>query len=580
MAGWLLLAACLAGALGAMAGGTGLAERAIGASRSGRSGRHGPSWPASAPGAPTRLAPARSAPLLTLAGIATASGLAAAGVAALGPRGWLVIALGGLATGALALTTLAPPVLRQCQQVPGAVRVWVAATWALVVTVAIGSAGPGALAVVGIASLSGAFALGWRGEHIKAGWRARTRHLAIPWGTAATALVTTSAVTTLEVLSLGRGPGNSGLWRGLAVVVMGAGVVVLAVFPATSRLRVEHLGHTASTLAEKVLPALANRLEALASGAPAPMPTAELSELKAAARPLETELGTYRASDEMLALTRALVDASRHVQRLALAVEAVGRLDSRRLEELVEERTLALSNVNRHLVDSQWRRRQLLDRTVRVAEDERARLAANLHDGPIQRLATLGLILDRCTLRMDRNDKAGAYELVKRARNDLSGEIHSLRQMMTELRPPILDEGGLEAAIRDQVSAWSTATGIAASFESSPYPGLSPDAETVIYRVVQESLANVAKHARADYTSVSLAPSGNGVKAVVRDNGRGFAAQSQPDLLRNGHFGLVVMRERVELAAGRFEVQSAPRNGTEVIIWLPTTSAREPVGAA
>jgi signal transduction histidine kinase len=282
----------------------------------------------------------------------------------------------------------------------------------------------------------------------------------------------------------------------------------------------------------------------------------------------------------MLALTRALVDATRHVQRLALAVEAVGRLDSRRLEEMVEERTLALSNVNRHLVDSQWRRRQLLDRTVRVAEDERARLAANLHDGPIQRLATLGLILDRCTLRMDRNDKAGAYELVKRARNDLSGEIHSLRQMMTELRPPILDEGGLEAAIRDQVSAWSTATGIAASFESSAYPSLSPDAETVIYRVIQESLANVAKHARADYTSVTLAPSGNGVKAVVRDNGRGFAAQSQPDLLRNGHFGLVVMRERVELAAGRFEVQSAPRNGTEVIIWLPTTSAREPVGAA
>ena len=196
---------------------------------------------------------------------------------------------------------------------------------------------------------------------------------------------------------------------------MGAGIVVLAVFPATARLRVEHLGQTTSVLADKALPALAKALEALASGNAARVPTAEMSELKAATRPLEAELGAYRASDEMLALTKALVEASNQLQRLAVAVDAVARLDSRRLEELVGERTVALSSVNRHLVDSQWRRRQLLDRTVRVAEGERARIAANLHDGPIQRLATLGLILDRCRLRLDRDDQDGARELVKRA---------------------------------------------------------------------------------------------------------------------------------------------------------------------
>ena len=236
--------------------------------------------------------------------------------------------------------------------------------------------------------------MGWKGLTATNDWT--TRRLALPWGTAAAALVTTSAVTTLELLPTGMGGGASAMWRGLAVVVMGAGIVVLAVLPATSRLRVEHLSATASVLSEKALPAVAAALDALARGGPNRSGLPELSELKAATRPLEAELGTHRAPDEMLTLTRALVDASHQVLRIASSVEAAARLDRRRLDDLVEERIAALSVANRNLVDSQWRRRQLLDRTVRVAEGERARIAANLHDGPIQRLAAVGLMLDRC----------------------------------------------------------------------------------------------------------------------------------------------------------------------------------------
>ncbi|HTW07349.1 MAG TPA: sensor histidine kinase [Acidimicrobiales bacterium] len=572
----VLLVACLAGALGAVAGGTGLAECALGAYLSTRAGRHGPAAAGSATPAPPWLA--KKLPWRGVAAIGASSAAGAAAVAYAGPRDWLVVALGGLATSALALCTLAPPVMRRCQHVPSVVRAVVATLWALVVTAAIGSAGPSALALDGIACLSGAFALGWRGQNIKGRWR--PRHTAIPWGTAATALVTTSAVTALEVVAVGR-PSASGIWHGLGVLVMAAGIVVLAVVPATSRLRVEHLAYTMSALTQKTLPALIGTLEAVASGEPGRTPpTAALSDLKAATRPLETELGAYRGSDEVLALTQALVEASHQIQRLGQAVEAVARLDGQRLEELVEERTAALSSVNRHLVDSQWRRRQLLDRTVRVAEGERARIAANLHDGPVQRLASLGLILDRCRLRLDRDDQAGARELVKRARTSLSDEIHSLRRMMSELRPPILDEGGLEAALRDHLSAWSQATGVEGRFEAGPRPPLSPNSETVMYRVVQEALANVAKHARASLTTVTISGVGAGVQVVVRDNGKGFSTPSQPDLLRSGHFGLVVMRERVELAAGKFEVQSAPRTGTEVVIWVPGSSSREPLEAA
>ena len=457
-------------------------------------------------------------------------------------------------------------------------RITVAATWVLVETLALGAAGPLALALVGLGALAGAFTFGWKGMGNGRAWT--NRRLALPWGTAAAALVTTSAVTTLELVPSGTGISSSAMWRGLAVVVMGAGIVLLAVLPATSRLRIEHLGNAASVLSEKALPALTGALEAMSTGSVKRSTMVEVSELKAATRPLEAELATHRAPDEMFALTKALVAASHQVLRIAASIEAVAQLDARRLEELVEERIASLSNVNRNLVDSQWRRRQLLDRTVRVAEGERARIAANLHDGPIQRLAAIGLVLDRCSLRLDREDAEGSMELVKRARQELSEEIHNLREMMSELRPPILDEGGLDAALRDQLSGWSATTGVESRLEVAQHDPLPSDSETVVYRVVQEALTNVAKHARASLVTVSISQSGKGLRVVVWDNGKGFNPRSQHEMLRNGHFGLVVMRERVELASGRFEVKSAPLTGTQVIVWIPLTSNGEPLEAA
>jgi signal transduction histidine kinase len=581
MAGWLLFATCLAGALGALTAGTGLARCALAAGRSAgtrtaRATRQVRAEGQSAPGGRTSVT--AGLPVMVSVVAAAASGLAAASVALVGPRSWLLVALGGLAMAALALTTLAPPVLPQCQRVPSGVRIAVAATWVLVEALALGAAGPLALAIVGIGALAGAFILGWKGMGQGAGWT--SRRLALPWGTAAAALVTASAVTTLELVPTGSGMSSSTMWRGLAVVVMGAGIVLLAVMPATSRLRVEHLRDAASVLSEKALPALALALDALTKGGTKRSTMAELSELKAVTRPLETELAAHRAPDEMFLLTKALVDASNQVTRMAASVDAVAQLDSRRLEELVEERIASLSNVNRNLVDSQWRRRQLLDRTVRVAEGERARIAANLHDGPIQRLAALGLVLDRCALRLDRDNPDGALELVKRARQELSEEIRNLREMMSELRPPILDEGGLDAALRDQLSGWSATTGVESRLEVAAHDALPSDSETVVYRVVQEALTNVAKHARASLVTVSISQSGKGLRVVIWDNGKGFNPRSQHEMLRNGHFGLVVMRERVELASGRFEVRSAPLTGTQVIVWVPITSAGEPMEAA
>ena len=499
--------ACLAGAFGAIGAGTGVASKALCLSRSARSGRRAP-WPIA------RLADREGTAVVT----AGATGLLAGGAALVGPRPWLVVALGVVATIALVLSALAPPLVRQHQRLPRPLRVAVALVAGLAVAGAVGAAGTWAVGGAGALAVAGAVVAGPK--------RVRT--------------------------------------------------ALTEVFGPTRRQRSAQLGQAAAILAEKALPGLVSALEAVAAGAPARPPVHDLAELKAAVRPLEAALaGDWRP--QRLTAMSALVDASRQVARLAACVEAVADLDSNRLEELVEVRIGALAHANRNLVNSQWRRRQLLERTVRVAEEERARIAANLHDGPIQRLAALGLVLDRCRLRMDRDDNNGARDLVKRARTELSEEIRSLRQMMSELRPPILDEGGLEAALRDHLSSWSSTSGIETRFEAGSHGLLSLDSETVVYRVVQEALANVAKHSRADFTTVTMSQSSQGVQVVVRDNGKGFDAPSQPELLRGGHFGLVVMRERVELASGRFEVHSAPRTGTEVMVWLPTISAHEPV---
>jgi signal transduction histidine kinase len=453
---------------------------------------------------------------------AAATALLAGAAALCGPRPWLVVALGALATGALALTALAPPSVGQRQRLPRPLRMGVA--------------------LIGLLALGGSLA-----------------------GAGAWALVAAGGLSVGAVFAAG--PRR-------------AGAALAAAFGPSHRQRAQQQERVAGTLAHKALPGLANALEALTAGEHPRLPLSELAELKAAVRPLEASLASLRGPGHRGGLSDALVDVSNQVARLAAAVETVARVDTNRLEELIGVRVGALAHANRNLVDSQWRRRQLLDRTVRVAEEERARIAANLHDGPIQRLAALGLVLDRCRLRMDRDDRDGARDLVKRARTELSEEIRSLRQLMSELRPPILDEGGLEAALRDHVSSWSSASGIEVRFEAASFGLLSPDSETVVYRLVQEALANVAKHSGAELTTVTLSPSGNGVQIVVRDDGKGFDAPSQPDLLRGGHFGLVVMRERVELASGRFEIHSAPRTGTEVVAWLPTIAAYRPVEVA
>jgi PAS domain S-box-containing protein len=209
-------------------------------------------------------------------------------------------------------------------------------------------------------------------------------------------------------------------------------------------------------------------------------------------------------------------------------------------------------------------RAQLLDKTVQAAEEERTRLAAELHDGPIQRLTTMGYDLARSHRWLEKHELERGLAILESSQQQLSSEINGLRELMASLRPPVLDEVGLEAALREHVKTFMNRHGIVCSLETALDRRLDPEIETVLYRVTQEALTNVSKHARATHLRVALASQHGITELEIRDNGVGLPAEDSSALTRDGHFGLVGMRQRVEMAGGRFAVESRPEEGVTI----------------
>jgi signal transduction histidine kinase len=224
-------------------------------------------------------------------------------------------------------------------------------------------------------------------------------------------------------------------------------------------------------------------------------------------------------------------------------------------------------DVEEALKKLQVERGQLLDRTVQATEQERKRIAVELHDGPVQRLTALDLKLTWIGGEVERGQMQVTGQL-QNVQSLLREQIGQLRQMMTQLRPPILDERGLEAALRDHLVSPEERLKLQVSVEASLLTRLASAQEIILYRVAQEAVANVLKHAQAEHAWLTLQERSGQVLLEIKDDGVGFdpllASRS-----RNGHFGILGMRERVEMAGGTWDIQSAPGQGTLVRASLP-----------
>jgi signal transduction histidine kinase len=206
-------------------------------------------------------------------------------------------------------------------------------------------------------------------------------------------------------------------------------------------------------------------------------------------------------------------------------------------------------------------RRSLFDRTLQATEQERMQVAAELHDGPIQRLAALAYELEAARHRLLRDGQQEGAARLEQAQAALSGEVQGLRQLMVSLRPPALDEVGLEAALRDQLGAFARRSGVDCSLRVALDGRLDGELETVVYRITQEALHNVARHAKAGRLWLDLEEAGDQVRLEIRDDGVGFQPVSSSVLVRDGRFGLAGIRERVEMAGGSWQVDARPGAG-------------------
>jgi len=240
------------------------------------------------------------------------------------------------------------------------------------------------------------------------------------------------------------------------------------------------------------------------------------------------------------------------------------------LEVAVDERTTELSDSLRSLRLVEDARRKLVGKLVHAQEEERVRIAEDIHDDPVQKVVAASMRLQLIRKQVQDPDvRASLDKLLESIR----ASIFSLRHMIFELHPSVLEHEGLAPALREHMAKLESELEfeLQDDFEEQP----SGETRVLLFRIAQEALGNVHKHARAQRVEVHMSQDDGGFKVEIRDDGVGF---TPPQRLSSapGHLGLSSMRERAELAGGWCQVHSLPECGTTVEFWLPAIAT--PVG--
>lgn len=248
-----------------------------------------------------------------------------------------------------------------------------------------------------------------------------------------------------------------------------------------------------------------------------------------------------------------------------------------KLESRVSRRTAELEAANRLLQAEIVRRQkveksrmQLLHRVVGAQEEERNRIARELHDKMGQYLTGIILGLHALTGRCQPHPPSHTRLLrLLQVTDELMREVHHLAW---ELRPALLDDLGLNAALGNYLTQWSERSEIALDFHSRNLDKqlLSPDIETTVYRIVQEALTNILKHAQAKHVSVIVECQQNNVQVIVEDDGKGFDTKYlSKKAATKCRLGVVGMQERAAMVEGTLDIESTPGAGTAVFVRIP-----------
>jgi PAS domain S-box-containing protein len=227
------------------------------------------------------------------------------------------------------------------------------------------------------------------------------------------------------------------------------------------------------------------------------------------------------------------------------------------LEQRVADRTIELEQQQAHI-------RGLLRQLVTTQEEQRARIARNLHDSLGQQLTALRLTIERAQQARVSGDEL--HEVLARSLAIIASVSRELDFLAWEMRPAVLDDLGLAAALQRFLQEWSQHYGIEPQFRLSGFRAgdLSKEAETTYYRIAQEALNNVLKHAHAKRVDVLLETSRGLVSLIVSDDGIGFDPGNAPVAIDG--LGMFSMRERAAVIGATLEVESSPGQGTTVYV--------------
>ena len=269
----------------------------------------------------------------------------------------------------------------------------------------------------------------------------------------------------------------------------------------------------------------------------------------------EQEQNLRRQRDEMEVRLRNLGGTVAKAEQLVSQVGVV-------LDYLGNQMSEAFSQI-----ESLQNAHELGAQVIRSQEEERRRVARDIHDGPAQAIANIVFRAEVCERLID-TDKERAKSELKALREHIRNTLAEIRKIIFDLRPMALDDLGLAPTIRGVLDVFREEYGL---FTEVAVIGkerrLEPHVEIGIFRVVQEALNNIIKHAQASSAKVRIEFAAAGVTVLVEDDGKGF--EMTEGELPSGHYGIMGMRERMQLLNGKLSIKSAPRRGTRVMISVP-----------
>ncbi len=271
----------------------------------------------------------------------------------------------------------------------------------------------------------------------------------------------------------------------------------------------------------------------------------------------EREAALRQERDDLERRLRALAQTVRRAEEMMSHISAAHDLLSGRMQELSE------------LAGGTQRRAQLVYSIIRAQEDERRRLAREIHDGPAQVLANVVFRLDICQRLLAADlDKARAE--IENLKALVRQSLQEVRKIIFDLRPMALEDLGLIPALRSYLEIFGQKAGLSTSIRIEGHGTRLPlSYEVALFRLVQEALSNVAKHAKAGSVQVLVQHLPEEVRVAVLDDGKGFDVADAMARQGREHFGLLGMRERVELLGGTLELSSRPGGGTKVGFIVP-----------